>query len=172
MAKKQTRRAILVKGVTYAAIFAECQARQISVSDYVEQLIAADRQVRGLPAIVAPDRSVAAAVAAVQREGAREVEQAAEAVRAVPLPAESKIVAGPPPEQTAMLGRTETPKRGDAMRQVDHAHAIAAIARRKAAGKAPPPIPAGRDVPTARPAHGDRVPPPQPGRSPGNVVSF
>jgi len=67
-------------------------------------------------------------------------------------------------------------KRGDAMRQIDHAHAIAAVARRKAAGKAPPPIPVGSDVPRgsgqaiARPAHGDKLPPPDPSRSARNVV--
>lgn len=198
--KKQTRRAISVKGVTYAAVFAECQARQISVSDYVEQLIAADRQARGLPAIVAPDRCVAAAVAAVQREGAREVEQAAEAVRAVPLPAESKIVAGPPPEQTAFFGRVETPPAplravpvnvppADRVKGTDpaphlslwrsqaHAHARAAIARRDAPVK-PVAIRSGFEETAsggqaiARPAHGDKLPPPDPSRSARNVVIF
>jgi hypothetical protein len=165
--KKQTRRSISVRGSTYWAVRADCEDR-MSVSDYIEGLIDADRKARGLSRTAIGD--IEKAVTVALRQADRQVERAVAAVRAIP--SESKIVAGPPPEQTAMLGRTETPKRGDAMRQVDHAHAIAAIARRKAAAKAPPPIPAGRDVPTARPAHGDRVPPPQPGRSPGNVVSF
>lgn len=182
MAKKQTRRSVSVTGATYEAIRLDCEEREISLSEYIESLIEGDRQARGLPAVAVRSehaREVGRAIAAGRRAARKQVEQAVEAVRAAaPLPAESKIVAGPPPEQTAMLGRAETPKRGDAMRAIDHAHTLAAIARRKAAGKAPPPIPAGRDASpssghaSARPAHGDRVPPPQPGRGPGNVVAF
>lgn len=100
----------------------------------------------------------------------------------VPLPAESKIVAGPPPEQTAFLGRVETPPGPLRAVQVStpsrwhaqaHGHAQAAIARRDAKVE-PVAVRSGFEpkasVEQARPRSGGRVGPPVEGRGPVNVV--
>jgi len=182
MAKKQTRRSVSVTGATYEAIRLDCEARGLSLSEYIEGLIYGDRQARGLPVMPRPERAreIGRAIAAGKRAGRRQVERAVAAVRAIP--SESKIVAGPPPEQTAFLGRVETPPGPLRAVQVNapsrwhtqaHAHAQAAIARREAPLK-PVAIRSGFEPnvgqPIARPTHGDKLPPPDPSRSARNVV--
>lgn len=101
-AKKQTRRAISIRGVTYAALRTDCATRDVSMSDYIEQLIAEDRQRRGLQrpevaAAVAREASVA-----VRREGERQVTTAARAVHAATAaPAPPAAPAAPAPPRTA-----------------------------------------------------------------------
>lgn len=48
MAKKQTRRSISVSKPTHARAYAHCQAENLSVSGYVESLIKADLDKRGV----------------------------------------------------------------------------------------------------------------------------
>lgn len=88
MAKKQTRRAISVRGTTYDALRLDCFSRGVSMSDYIEELVAADRKARGLGST-----TVASAVAAVQRAGDRQVERTARAVQAA--------IAAPAPRSAA-----------------------------------------------------------------------
>jgi hypothetical protein len=52
--KKQTRRTISVKGTTYNALRDDCATRNVSMSDHLERLIAADREARGLTAGAPP----------------------------------------------------------------------------------------------------------------------
>jgi len=155
MAKHQTRRSVSIRGATYAALRDDCAARDVSMSDHIEALIAADRAARGLPSA-----AVQRAVAAVQREGDRQVERIARQILK-PLPSESKIVVGPPPEQTTMLGRAETPRftvppadpvrgvdpapslRGAALRPIVNAVARAHSMRRDRPAAPPPPIRSG-----------------------------
>lgn len=256
MAKKQTRRSVSVRGTTYAAIRTDCTDRGVSLSDYIEALIAADRKARGLSSTDKGDGVVARAVDSVQREGERQVERAARAVQAAtaaaprrpefrrkdgevslsqriwewmeqqdrpvsaaqasaavkcpvsvavvamrkwrldrfidgvpgayriasslpsPLPATSSIKAGPPPAQTAMLGRTETPaRRADAnrcpccgratMRSGVRCSACSITCTRRDDGTWVPgrmcpmraTVPSKAPVVEARPAHGERVEP-------------
>jgi predicted HicB family RNase H-like nuclease len=136
MAKHQTRRSVSLSGPTYAAISARAAAANVSLSSLVERAIAAELRrcsyVEGAFWCGAQAGEtgrcgrhvdvVAKAVKAIERAGERQVERIAEKVRAIP--AESRIVAGPPPEQTTMLGRTPTPP-ADPVRGVDPAPATA-----------------------------------------------
>lgn len=72
MAKKQSRRSISLRGATYTAIRIDCAASELSLSDYIEQLIADDRHRRGLPRVARPidaviERVVSRAVVPEQR---------------------------------------------------------------------------------------------------------
>jgi hypothetical protein len=49
MAKRQTRRAISVKGLTYQRIKKHCDAEGISVSGFVEDLVTAKLDALGVP---------------------------------------------------------------------------------------------------------------------------
>ena len=60
MAIKQTRRSISVRGATYEALRADCGERNISISDHIEQLIAADFDDRGIS--IGGDKAPAAAL--------------------------------------------------------------------------------------------------------------
>ncbi len=93
MAKKQSRRSISLRGATYTAIRLDCAARDLSLSDYIEQLIADDRHDRGLPRVARPIDAV------IERVVARQ-----------PLPSESAIKAGPPVEQLKLIERQPTLK--------------------------------------------------------------
>ena len=50
MGMRQTRRCVSLRGDTYRALLADCQARGVSVSSHLEQLIAADFDLRGVVA--------------------------------------------------------------------------------------------------------------------------
>lgn len=168
MAKRQTRRSVSVSGPTYAAISARAAAADVSLSSLVERAIAAELKrcsyVEG--AFWCGARAgetgrcgrhvgvVAKAVKAIERAGDRQVERIAEKVRAIP--AELRIVAGPPPEQTTMLGRAPTPPadpvrgvdpapnlRGAALRPLMNAAARAHAVRRGRPAAPPPPIRSG-----------------------------
>jgi hypothetical protein len=49
MAKKQTRRSISVKGITYQRVKDHCDANNTSVSGFLEDLIAAKLDALGVP---------------------------------------------------------------------------------------------------------------------------
>lgn len=49
MAKRQTRRSISVKGITYQRLKNYCQAHGISVSGYLEEIIAEKLDAAGVP---------------------------------------------------------------------------------------------------------------------------
>jgi len=75
MAKVQTRRTISIRGATYALVAADCATRDLSMSDYIEQIIADDHVRRGRPVPPPSPRTAA------------------------PLPSESSIKVGPPAAQ-------------------------------------------------------------------------
>lgn len=81
MAKQQSRRSVSVRGATYSLVRDDCAAR-ISMSDYIEGLIAADRAARGLKVPPPSPRTAA------------------------PLPSQSVIKVGPPVEQMKLIERT------------------------------------------------------------------
>lgn len=171
MSRRQSRRSVSLPGPLYAAIHAAADAQGVPLARLVTETLAEKFMVTDI----------------------------AEFIEAVlPLPAESRIVAGPPPEQTAFFGRVETPPAplravpvnvppADRVKGTDpaphlslwrsqaHAHARAAIARRDAPVK-PVAIRSGFEETAsggqaiARPAHGDKLPPPDPSRSARNVV--
>jgi len=156
MAKKQSRRTISVRAVTYATVRDDCARRALSMSDYVEGLIAADHKARGVPAVM----PVADAARAVKREASVEVAKVARALPAMPLHATDHA-----PHLNALKAR----------RWLQDGAARAALARRDAP-RAPVAIRSGFEpkasVEQARPASGDKVPPPDPSRSARNVVIF
>lgn len=199
MAKHQSRRSISVSGATYAAISARAAAANVSLSSLVERAIAAEMRrcsyVEGSFWCGAQAGEtgrcgrhvgvVAKAVKAIERAGDRQVERIAERVRAIP--AESRIVAGPPPEQTTMLGRAPTPPadpvrgvdpapnlRGAALRPIVNAVAKAHSMRRDRPAAPPPAIRSGFEPKpaSAKPVASAKVPPPDPSRGARNVVSF
>lgn len=49
MAKRQTRRSISVKGITYQRLKNYCQAHGVSVSGYLEEIIAEKLDAAGVP---------------------------------------------------------------------------------------------------------------------------
>ncbi|MBX7078609.1 MAG: hypothetical protein K1X88_05410 [Nannocystaceae bacterium] len=49
MAKRQTRRSISVKGITYQRLKNFCEAQQLSVSGYLEDIIAAKLDAANVP---------------------------------------------------------------------------------------------------------------------------
>jgi len=49
MAKRQTRRSISVKGITYQRLKDYCDARGVSVSGYLEEIIAEKLDAAGVP---------------------------------------------------------------------------------------------------------------------------
>ena len=49
MAKRQTRRSISVKGITYQRLKNYCEAEGISISGYLEQIIAEKLDAAGIP---------------------------------------------------------------------------------------------------------------------------
>jgi hypothetical protein len=51
VAKKQTRRSISVKGITYARAIGYCQDNGISVSGLVERLVTNELDARGAPVL-------------------------------------------------------------------------------------------------------------------------
>jgi len=166
MALKQTRRIISVSGVTYDAVRADCADQSISLSDYVERLIFADRARRGLAPIVHPKRDgrgelvpkalpspdVSRVVAAVKRQGHREVVAAARAL------AERK------PFVPFIPGSGQ------------HMAAKAEVRRAPAGfggGNKPLSPPRSTSSLPPRPPHSsDRVPPPKPDRGPRNVLEL
>ncbi len=49
MAKRQTRRSISVKGITYQRLTDYCEVRGVSVSGYLEEIIAEKLDAAGVP---------------------------------------------------------------------------------------------------------------------------
>ena len=49
MAKRQTRRSISVKGITYQRLKNYCEAHDLSISGYLEQIIAEKLDAAGVP---------------------------------------------------------------------------------------------------------------------------
>lgn len=117
MAKKQSRRTISVRAVTYATVRDDCARRALSVSEYVEALIAADHKARGIDPMTL-------AVKAVKRQ---EVARIARSMPSLPL-----LATDPAPHLNALKSR-----RGAVLRE--HAE----IAARRVAAPMQQPLFAG-----------------------------
>lgn len=186
MAKVQTRRTFSVRRATYDAVREDCAARDVSMSDHIEALIAADRAARGLASV-----AVQRAVAAVQRAGDRQVERAAQKVlrqsaqtHNVVSKAVATVGVPVPGKGQHFAVKAEVRRVAESVPlSVDGAHrdrllqgvARVAVQRRvRDATTSPPPIRSGfepRPV-QAQAVKPERVPAPDPARGARNVVSF
>ncbi len=157
MSKKQARRSVSVRGTTYALIAPECAARSVSLSEYVEELVAADRKARGLTAPL-PSVSV---------------------IKVGPPASQLKLPRSMPPLDPVMGARPYLPRpvrQPTASPAWDASHMLPKhqAAAKKAQASKVPPISAGSTGPrfVLAPHSGNRVPPPDAARGPRNVMDF
>lgn len=143
MAKHQTRRSVSIRGATYATVLDDCQRRALSVSEYVEALIAADHAARGVEPMAIKAAPVTAtpevANTAPLRQSARTHNVASEAVAA------AGRVAGRGAYQAAQREVREVANRlplgigVETFRRQVNGAARAAVQRRAREAMAPPP---------------------------------